>query len=124
MLAFSSSQAQQIAGVYRMTGGHEMVAAFQFKKDSSFEFYFIYGAVDRKSSGHFTVHDRIIVLHADKVPGRDFTIVRQEKRGDENLYKNFQSQIPHWFETWWAYLKKEPRKTINTVMIRGIYIQI
>ena len=87
MVSFSSLKAQQIEGVYRMSGGHEMVAAFQFKKDSSFEFYFIYGAVDRKSSGHFNIHDRIIVLHADKVPGRDFTIVRQEKRGDGTSIK-------------------------------------
>lgn len=86
-MSSSSSKAQQIEGVYRMTGGHEMVAAFQFKKDSSFEFYFIYGAVDRKSSGRFTIHDRVIILHGDKVPGRDFTIVRQEKRGEGTSIK-------------------------------------
>lgn len=80
-------KAQQIEGVYRMAGGHEMVAAFEFKKDSSYQFYFIYGVVDRNSNGHFTIHNGNIILHSLKVPGKDFTIIRQEKRGDGTSIK-------------------------------------
>ena len=75
-------QAQPIEGVYRMSGGHEMVAAFEFKKDSSFKFYFIYGAIDRNSSGRFTIYDGKIILHAEKEPGNDFTITNQGQRGE------------------------------------------
>lgn len=81
MTSLQSVQAQIPEGVYRLSGGHEMVAAFQFKKDS-FEFYFIYGAVDRNSKGHYKVRDGIIFLQSDKVPGNDFTVVRQEHRGE------------------------------------------
>src|SRR4030095_631661 len=84
---FVSIEAQKIEGVYRMTGGHEMVAAFQFKPDSTYQFYFIYGAVDRKSSGRFSIHDGNIILHAVKVPGNDFTILREEKRGEGTSIK-------------------------------------
>jgi hypothetical protein len=94
MTAFSTSKAQVPDGVYRMSGGHEMVAAFEFNKDSTFKFYFIYGAVDRNSSGRYSVHDGTIILHAQKEPGKDFTITNQEKRGtgtaikisDRNVY--------------------------------------
>jgi hypothetical protein len=82
----SSSKAQKIEGVYRMQGGHEMVAAFEFKQDS-FRFYFIYGAVDRSAGGSFTIQNGNIILHAAKIPGKDFTIVRQEKRGDGTSIK-------------------------------------
>jgi hypothetical protein len=51
-----------------------MVAAFEFKKDSSFQFYFIYGAVDRSSSGDFSIQNGVIILHAHKVPGKDFQL--------------------------------------------------
>jgi hypothetical protein len=82
----SSSKAQKIAGVYSMQGGHEMVAAFEFKQDS-FRFYFIYGAVDRSASGRFTIQNGNIILHAAKIPGKDFTIAREEIRGDGTSIK-------------------------------------
>ncbi len=87
LMATQPIQAQPIEGIYRMSGGHEMVAAFEFKKDSSFQFYFIYGAVDRNSIGHFTIQNGTIILQARKVPGKDFTIIRQEKRGDGTSIK-------------------------------------
>ena len=70
-----------------MSGGHEMVAAFEFKKDSSFKFYFIYGAVDRSASGKYEIKDGNIILHAHKKPGHDFTIVHQKKQGDGTSIK-------------------------------------
>ena len=82
MTSSPTIQAQPIEGVYRMSGGHEMVAAFEFKKDSSFKFYFIYGAIDRNSSGRFTIYDGKIILHAEKEPGNDFTITSQGQRGE------------------------------------------
>ncbi len=87
MSSYVSLNAQHVEGVYRMSGGHEMVAAFQFKKDSSFEFYFIYGVVDRNSSGHFTIHDGKVILYAEKEPGKDFTITHQEQRGEGTSIK-------------------------------------
>jgi hypothetical protein len=94
MSAIASLNAQVLDGVYRMSGGHEMVAAFEFKKDSTFKFYFIYGAVDRNSSGRYLIQDGNIILQAQKEPGKDFTITKQEKRGtgtaikisDRNVY--------------------------------------
>jgi hypothetical protein len=74
--------AQPIEGTYRMSGGHEMVSAFQFKKDSSFQFYYIYGAVDRSAQGHFTVHGGRLFLHSDKKPGHDFTVTLEKKSGE------------------------------------------
>jgi hypothetical protein len=85
-LLSSSLQAQHLEGVYSMQGGHEMVAAFEFKQDS-FRFYFIYGAVDRSANGRFTIQNGNISLHAAKIPGKDFTIVREQVSGDGTSIK-------------------------------------
>jgi len=82
MTIASTMQAQTLNGVYRMAGGHEMVAAFQFKSDHSFEFYFIYGAVDRHAKGTYEIKDNQILLHADKKPGHDFTVLKALHQGD------------------------------------------
>jgi hypothetical protein len=82
----SSLQAQHVEGVYSMQGGHEMVAAFEFKQDS-FRFYFIYGAVDRSAGGSFTIQNGNVILHAAKIPGKDFTIVSEQISGDGTSIK-------------------------------------
>ena len=59
---------------------HEMVAAFRFSKDGKFQFYYIYGAVDRNATGTFTVEGDVVKLKSDKEAGRDFTVDRQERK--------------------------------------------
>ncbi len=78
---------QQITGEYRLKGHHEMVAAFNFQPDSSFEFYFIYGAVDRMAKGKYSIRDKQIFFRSDKTPGRDFTIRKQSVQGKGTTIK-------------------------------------
>lgn len=59
----------------------EMVAGFNFSADGTFRFFFSYGAVDRNASGTFQADGNTLRLTGDKVPGRDFTITGQEKKG-------------------------------------------
>ncbi len=79
--------AQQINGEYRLQGKHEMVAAFNFHPDSTFEFYFIYGAVDRMAQGKYSIVNNNIHLAASKTPGRDFKTVKTELRGEGSTIK-------------------------------------
>ena len=64
-----------------MKEGREMVASFQFFDGRSFRFFFAFGAVARSSSGQYTIQEDRIRLQANKAAGKDFTIVRREKRG-------------------------------------------
>lgn len=54
-----------ITGVYQLRGVMEMASAILLKHDSSFEFYFSYGAIDRNGSGkwHWNEKDSTIVLN-------------------------------------------------------------
>jgi|KBSSwiStaDraftv2_1062776.scaffolds.fasta_scaffold6590573_1 hypothetical protein len=47
--SFMQAQAINISGEYKMNGNQDMVSVFVFQQDSSFEYYFLYGAVDRKA---------------------------------------------------------------------------
>ncbi len=76
----SSVMSQSIKGVYALKGIHEMAAAFEFREDGRFSFYYVYGAVDRNAEGSFTVEGSKIILKSDKEPGKDFTVTHQNKQ--------------------------------------------
>jgi hypothetical protein len=82
--------AQQITGVYSLTGIPEMAAAFEFKADGSFRFMYSYGAVDRTSVGTYTQQNNTIILKANKVPGKDFIVNKQSMLG-----KQFSIKVVH-----------------------------
>jgi hypothetical protein len=68
---------------YRLTGVHDLAAGFQFKKDGTFEFYYIYGAVDRNAKGTYSISGDTIKLKSEKEAGKDFTISNQSKKGSK-----------------------------------------
>ena len=96
ILIFTSGimQAQTVSGEYYLTGIPEMASGFNFSADGHFGFFFIYGAVDRMATGTYTVEGNTIKLQSDKIPGKDFDIVKESKKGsgvtiriiDENSY--------------------------------------
>lgn len=72
----------------------EMVASFRFLKDGRFDFYYSYGVADRSATGTYTIEDNTVKLKSEKEPGKDFTIVKQEKRGD-GIYIKVTDPNPH-----------------------------
>ena len=59
----------------------EMASGFNFSKDGKFQFFYVYGSVDRNAAGSFTVEGDTLKLKSDKEPGKDFTITNQSKNG-------------------------------------------
>jgi hypothetical protein len=70
-----------IPGIYSFHR-QEMVASFRFLENGRFDFFYSYGAADRSASGTYITEGDTIKLKSDKEPGKDFTIVKQEKRDD------------------------------------------
>ncbi|HRB26494.1 MAG TPA: hypothetical protein PLU85_10940, partial [Bacteroidia bacterium] len=69
-LSNSTMNAQNtLNGIYRLHGIHDMAAAFQFLPDNTFEFFYSYGAVDRKAKGTYTFDGDTIKLSSDKIGG-------------------------------------------------------
>lgn len=85
ILIFLSQQTfaqNKIEGVYSLTGIHDMAANFQFNKDGNFQFEYFYGASERTASGTFNIVADTIKLKSDKLPGKDFTVSKQSKKGN------------------------------------------
>lgn len=77
-----NSSAQKLEGVYSFNR-QEMIAAFRFGEDSSFDFYYSYGAVDRNATGKFFIVDDTLKLKSAKEPGKDFNVTNQSKMDGE-----------------------------------------
>jgi hypothetical protein len=65
----------KIAGVYYLQGVMETASGFKLNEDSTFEFFFSYGALDRYGSGKWRVKNDSLILNSKPFPGKDFKIV-------------------------------------------------
>lgn len=59
----------------------ELVASFRFLDTGRFDFFYSYGAADRSAAGTYYVETNTVKLQSEKEPGKDFTVIKQEKRG-------------------------------------------
>lgn len=75
--------AQKLNGEYRLTGIPETASAFRFTPDGHFDFFFIYGAVDRAATGTYNISGDTLKLKSDKEPGKDFPVTKEEKKGNK-----------------------------------------
>jgi hypothetical protein len=69
------AQNNTIAGEYSLSGVMETASGIQLNKDSTFQFYFSYGALDRYGSGKWSVHEDNIILNSKPYPGKDFKMI-------------------------------------------------
>lgn len=72
-----------IAGVYFMQGVMETASVFELKPDSSFQFFFSQGALDRYGKGTWTIKDGRIVFSSRKRPAKDFTLLSSKGVADD-----------------------------------------
>jgi hypothetical protein len=70
------AQNNTIAGEYSLSGVMETASGIQLREDSTFGFYFSYGALDRQGSGKWSVHGDKIILDSKPYPGYDFKLVK------------------------------------------------
>ena len=115
-LLFSTTGISQSAlGIYRLTGEMETAGGIKLNADSSFEFYFSYGALDRYASGIWFQSGDSIFLNSKPWPGKDFrlvnTSVRPGKRMVLELAEKNTMVLPFVYFTWFKNGKKTTLKT-------------
>ena len=84
VVLFSSSiRAQQdqpmFTGIYLLEGVMETASGFRVNPDSSFDFFYSYGAIDRYGKGTFVFQGDSIVLQSAPKPERDFILHEVKK---------------------------------------------
>jgi len=76
MLSANAQDTATVAGVYFLTGVMETASVFELKPDSSFEFFFSQGALDRGGRGKWTVKNGHVILNSTATrPPKDYAMV-------------------------------------------------
>ncbi len=83
-----SAEAQQsgkdIAGYYYLSGVMETASGFRLNADSTFQFFFSVGALDRTGQGKWSVSGNTVILNSLGPPEKSFALVDQK-----NVPSNF-----------------------------------
>jgi hypothetical protein len=74
-----------VAGEYYLQGVMETASGFKLNEDSSFQFFFSYGAMDRMGEGTWSVQGDSVVLNSRKQPAYDYALVKSEKGDADSI---------------------------------------
>lgn len=68
-----------MAGAYYLRGVMEVASGFKLNADSTFQFFFSYGALDRYGMGNWQQKEGKLVFNSKPQPARDFALVTSKK---------------------------------------------
>lgn len=72
-----------VAGEYYLQGMQEMASGFLLKTDNSFQFFFIYGALDRHGAGTWRQENDRVILNSGAHPANGYSLVSSAKKDHE-----------------------------------------
>lgn len=64
-----------MTGEYYLRGVTEVASGFKLNADSTFQFFFSYGVLDRYGAGDWQVKDGKLILNSRPQPAKDFALV-------------------------------------------------
>lgn len=67
--------AHHLTGEYSLEGVMETASGFVFNPDSTFEFHYSYGALDRTGSGRYVIKNDQVILNSKNDRERDFKLM-------------------------------------------------
>jgi hypothetical protein len=73
------------AGEYYLQNVMETASGFKLNEDSSFQFFFSYGALDRMGEGTWSVQGDSIVLNSRKKPSHDFALLNSRSVSKDSI---------------------------------------
>lgn len=88
---------QNIPGEYYLKGVMEVASGFKLNADSSFEFFFSYGALDRYGEGKWTLRDNQIVFNSRPFPGNDFKLLASSWKDGNDVTVSIRDSNPELF---------------------------
>jgi hypothetical protein len=91
LIAFTQKQSKMstIIGEYNLTGVMEMASVLRLNEDSTFQFYFAYGAADREGSGTWILQDSKVILNSKPRPPKDFKLIESSIENDKDFTIRF-----------------------------------
>lgn len=80
----AQTNSNSLSGEYYLKGVMETAAGFKLNTDSSFEFFFSYGALDRQAAGTWKVEGHNIIFNSSKKPATDFNLIESHKESTDS----------------------------------------
>ena len=74
LISYSQSSTANMTGEFYLQGVMETASGFKLNADSTFEFFFSYGALDRFGKGTYTIKGHTLVLNSGPRPAKDFKL--------------------------------------------------
>lgn len=84
-ITMNSYAQSSIAGEYYLRGVMETASGFLIKPDSSFEFFFSYGGLDRQGSGTWSLKEQQVVFNSNSKPLHDFALINSKSVKDDSI---------------------------------------
>jgi hypothetical protein len=72
---------EKTAGEYYLRGVMETASGFKLNPDGTFQFFFIYGALDRFGAGDWTSENDHVILKSKPWSGKDFALIESSESG-------------------------------------------
>lgn len=82
-IQMNAQQNDNIAGEYYLRGVMETASGFKINTDSTFEFFFSYGALDRSGSGTWKKEGSKITFNSAPAPGQNFALTKSTSTNDD-----------------------------------------
>lgn len=74
-----------IPGEYYLQGVRETASGLRFNADSTFDFFFSYGAMDRAARGTWRQQGDSLVLNSPRKPEKDFVLVESKASPEDQV---------------------------------------
>lgn len=72
---------EKTAGEYYLRGVMETASGFKLDADGTFQFFFIYGGLDRFGAGNWTIENDHVILQSKPWSGKDFAMIDSGESG-------------------------------------------
>ncbi|MGC4100168.1 hypothetical protein [Ferruginibacter sp.] len=81
----AQTKTMPVTGEYYLQGVMETASGFKLNEDSSFNFFFSYGALDREGGGSWKQEGNTIIFNSNKKQTTDFTLLQSKKQAGNGI---------------------------------------
>ena len=115
-----SNTVKNVTGEYYLTGVMETASVISLKPDSTFLFYFSYGAAEREGSGTWTLRDSTLILNSKPRPGKDFRLIQSSRSASQQITITCQHPNPDFFSFLQCFLQTPEHQNVYKPTRDGI----
>ncbi len=94
-----------VSGEYYLRGVMETASGFKLNEDSTFQFFFSYGALDRSGQGTWKLKDNHIVFNSPKPKGQDFALISNKHEDNDLITIKIIEENPFFLSSVYAIVK-------------------